>query len=1326
MGSDCDGSITVPAGAGTYYVKVKAGDNVGYYTNPIASTAVIVDNTAPSTSDNTGFGGQSYLGSKTFTLTPNDGGGSGIADTKYCVAEYPATCVPDTSGTSVTVTCPGVASCLKWIFYQSTDNAGNEQGWGSHSYSFTIINDTTPPTTTDNIDGNWHNSNVTVNLTCNDTGGSNCTTTYYTTDGSDPDTSSSHGNSFTLSTNGTYTIKYFSVDGAGNQETPVTANQVKIDKTNPTASITSPATGSALKETVTITATAADLGGSNIAKVEFLHSTTTAIKIGEGTETSPGTYSIDWNTKDPLVGALDGSRTIWVIAYDNAGNQFASTSTSVTVDNTPPTTTPSVYSVSYTWGAWTNGQKTIILTCNDGSGSGCANKYYCVDSTNSCTPTTLYSGMFNVNTEGTNYVRFYSTDTAGNSETVKSVSVLIDLTKPITNDNYGTKDGVWQNSDQTITLTASDSGGSGLQWTKYCFGTTLNNGVACYPETTGLECSDPASCNINITNEGSEYITYVSQDFATNRGNYVTRLIKIDKTAPTITITNPNTNPAQSKTVTAVTDEGTLTMSVNAVGVSTCNDSLTFVSYTSTTFNSETENTKTVCYRAVDDAGNATYSVSNPITGIDVTPPPVPSILDMQSAYDSGSLNNDNITNLNPIFDVNGVANSDYYRVYWWVDNSYWGILSDNNPGTQKTWNVSQFGADWTYRLALTAFDSLGNESAISASLDFTIDVNAPTTAEITAPQNNETIKGTYTITANASGDYSGIDRVEFWHENVPTLICSDNDPSDGFSCSWDSTLIADGAHQLYIIAYDKAGNQLESTRVNVSVDNTPPTVTELGDGTYHYQLPFLQEGLYGVTMLFSEKLSADGRTAVENALTAGANKILTFKWNDNNGGDGSKLRISVLGSETATFANNVVADVTDQAGNTNPNLLLINSDNIAPDLVSARTITTTTIDVTFSEDLQGDELTTGDFAVDNGGNPITVSSVSENNGVVTLTLENSMTADSTPTVTINPEVPQSIKDLAGNEQLTQLSVLASDGIAPTTPTANPVGDDYNSDQTVTLAAETGTEIRYTTNGTEPTNSTGTVYTKPILIGVDTVLKAAAIDSAGNISSVMTETYGIAPIISSEGSVSVSETSATITWTTDDLSTSRVIYDTVSHPTLDIAPNYGYVNSTIEDSTKVTPHSVDLTGLSSGITYYYRVISHGSPEAVGSEKSFVTSNPPSNQGGPGDGRSDGLGCASRDCGGTSTSQEQVLGASTGSTVPGVGQEVLSAQQGQDEQALGTESGRPTPTVSPTQLGQNPISNSTNWFLGHKKISLIFLLVIFAVIAYFLYRKKRQK
>lgn len=87
------------------------------------------------------------------------------------------------------------------------------------------------------------------------------------------------------------------------------------------------------------------------------------------------------------------------------------------------------------------------------------------------------------------------------------------------------------------------------------------------------------------------------------------------------------------------------------------------------------------------------------------------------------------------------------------------------------------------------------------------------------------------------------------------------------------------------------------------------------------------------------------------------------------------------------------------------------------------------------------------------------------------------------------------------------------------------------------------------------------------------------------------------PVISNIATSNITQTSVTITWTTDIPATSRVIYDSTSHPDISgaTAPNFGYVASTAETDTetKVTSHSVTITGLNPGTKYYFRVLSQG-------------------------------------------------------------------------------------------------------------------------------------
>ncbi|MDO8669375.1 MAG: VWA domain-containing protein [Candidatus Buchananbacteria bacterium] len=105
---------------------------------------------------------------------------------------------------------------------------------------------------------------------------------------------------------------------------------------------------------------------------------------------------------------------------------------------------------------------------------------------------------------------------------------------------------------------------------------------------------------------------------------------------------------------------------------------------------------------------------------------------------------------------------------------------------------------------------------------------------------------------------------------------------------------------------------------------------------------------------------------------------------------------------------------------------------------------------------------------------------------------------------------------------------------------------------------------------------------------------------------------GIPPgltIYNESSNVEVSGTSAIITWQTNYYSTSRVIYATENEPhSFDYSnpPNYGYAHSTIDDLNMVTAHQVELTDLIPSTLYYYRVISHASPDTVGLSYTFVT------------------------------------------------------------------------------------------------------------------------
>jgi hypothetical protein len=104
----------------------------------------------------------------------------------------------------------------------SEDNAGNVED----VKTFFFKCDAEPPFTQDDIILGLHTEPVTINFYTSDLH-SGTDKTYFTLDGSTPTTSSPSGSSVVISTSGTYTVRYFSVDVAGNAEI-VRSNQIEV------------------------------------------------------------------------------------------------------------------------------------------------------------------------------------------------------------------------------------------------------------------------------------------------------------------------------------------------------------------------------------------------------------------------------------------------------------------------------------------------------------------------------------------------------------------------------------------------------------------------------------------------------------------------------------------------------------------------------------------------------------------------------------------------------------------------------------------------------------------------------------------------------------------------------------------------------------------------------------------------------------------------------------------------------------------------------------------------------------------------------------------
>jgi hypothetical protein len=207
---------------------------------------------------------------------------------------------------------------------------------------------------------------------------------------------------------------------------------------------------------------------------------------------------------------------------------------------------------------------------------------------------------------------------------------------------------------------------------------------------------------------------------------------------------------------------------------------------------------------------------------------------------------------------------------------------------------------------------------------------------------------------------------------------------------------------------------------VNGLPDITPPVITALSISP--------SSGYVKIGDQITLSITAD--SAGYTAKNISINNIPITNFTDKGNGIYTAVyTVSQGDSDEISGATPASVVLSDASGNSNvayttvaQNTLKIDAN--APTLVSAKVTSATTIDVTFSEDLNG-------TTVNKSGNEFTVSghSVSdaqELNGVVTLTLVTPITTGETPSVTFSST---DFKDLAGNQAVSPATVIATNSV---------------------------------------------------------------------------------------------------------------------------------------------------------------------------------------------------------------------------------------------------------------------------------------------------------
>jgi Chitobiase/beta-hexosaminidase C-terminal domain len=191
-------------------------DNAGNVESPIRSQTISIDKTKPTSAIRCNGGTCSsgtYSNVVSVTLSGSDSGGSGLKNIRYTINGSTPTASSSIYNGPISVT------STRTIRWRVEDNAGNVE---SPIRSQTISIDKTKPTSAIRCNGGTCSSGtysnlVSVTLSGSDSGGSGLKNIRYTTNGSNP-TSSSPIYSSPISVCSTRTIRWRAEDNAGNIE----------------------------------------------------------------------------------------------------------------------------------------------------------------------------------------------------------------------------------------------------------------------------------------------------------------------------------------------------------------------------------------------------------------------------------------------------------------------------------------------------------------------------------------------------------------------------------------------------------------------------------------------------------------------------------------------------------------------------------------------------------------------------------------------------------------------------------------------------------------------------------------------------------------------------------------------------------------------------------------------------------------------------------------------------------------------------------------------------------------------------------------------------
>jgi hypothetical protein len=636
------------------------------------------------------------------------------------------------------------------------------------------------------------------------------------------DPSSPYSCSFDTSVpgDGLYDLRATADTGSGTLTSPVIADR-RIDNTAPSVNITDP--GTPLSGTVSLAATATDVGGSGVSSVTIQRSPAGAGTWTDVCSDNSSPYSCSFDTTS--VG--DALYDFRAVGTDVPGNSANSTSSNRRIDNVVPTSsltdpgTPLTGTVTLNASASDGGGILNVKIQRSPAGAGTWTDV-CTDATSpySCSfdTTVPVDGLYDLRAVATDNASRSTNSTVVTNRRIDNTVPTVSMTDP----------GTPLSGTVTLGATASDTG-SGVANVKI---QRSPAGAGTWTDVC-TDSSSPYSCSFDTTAVGDALYDFraVATDNVALTNNSTVANRRIDNVVPTVSLTDPGANIRGTISLDATASDGGGILNVKIQRSPATLNSWTDVCTDATSPYSCSTDTSTWGGDGLYDLrAIATDNASRTATSM-VTNRRVDNTLPTVTTTDPGA-------NLRGTITLNATAND--------TGSGVSSVTIQRSPAGAGTWtdvctdlsspyscagvDTTTWGGDGLYDLRAVTIDVAGNPNTSATVANRRVDNTAPT-AGLTDP--GSPLRGA-TVTLNATGtDTGGSGVLNVKIQRAPTGgstwtdICTDN--SSPYSCTWNTTLVTDGGYDLRAVTTDNAGNSTNSSLVvNRVVDNTGPTATDI------------------------------------------------------------------------------------------------------------------------------------------------------------------------------------------------------------------------------------------------------------------------------------------------------------------------------------------------------------------------------------------------------------------------------------------------------------------------------------------------------------------